>query len=262
MRIIWLQLAVPVIALGLAWAATIINASVDSVYSQAAYERAENGWKTDNPEHVIAAYTIWLVVVTGFLALFTGALFVATFALFRTASRDGKKVLTQARELFTAERRPWIKLRLEPTGEVRTDGEKAWVKIRFTRSNVGLSPAHNVVTKLEKVESSYWPEWFDRLKSDVTEAVKEGDAFGDGDAGSAIFPGDDDYIVHPVQMPLENDGAISVWVFGYVLYRSTISGNWHATPFIRTFMAEISDDNPNEFKGFRIGFSPFSIPPT
>lgn len=84
MRIIWLQLAVPVIALGLAWAATIINASVDSVYSQAAYERAENGWKTDNPEHVIAAYTIWLVVVTGFLALFTGALFVATFALFRT----------------------------------------------------------------------------------------------------------------------------------------------------------------------------------
>lgn len=68
MRIIWLQLAVPVIALGLAWAATIINASVDSVYSQAAYERAENGWKTDNPEHVIAAYTIWLVVVTGFMA--------------------------------------------------------------------------------------------------------------------------------------------------------------------------------------------------
>jgi hypothetical protein len=229
------QILVPVIVLIAAWAAFGIQVLGNQIAAQATYEQTGQAWRTSHAEDVVAAYTIWLVVVTGLLALFTAALFVATYALFRTAAKDSERALKQARDLFATERRAWIQLTPKVTSlvyeGVSPNLEKALVvNIQVRRENVGLTPAINVGMWIEESCASFNLSDLATLRAKIEQRRNEALP-----VEATLFPREFRAPHHGVTIgsPQDQTGrTIERIVFGWCEYQTAFDEKSHFTPFI------------------------------
>lgn len=175
------------------------------------------------------AYGTWALV------LVTAALFVATFFLWRAAvstlvqSRaDARAALKQTKDLFAAERRPWIQIRAEPNGQIVENEGGVAVPLKIVLRNVGLGPAAHVQVRFEENRALDEGPDVPSLRAAIESARSEPIA----NLGASLFPNEDvtyDRKNALMQTAKARDG---IFVRGFVAYQFPGFEGWHFTPFV------------------------------
>lgn len=174
--------------------------------------------------------------ITGWLALWTGMLFLATIALVVVATlqwqelRDTDHHIAQQLDIMRAGQRAWVSV-----GQIELDGPlilldgKAQVSIKVPLKNTGNLPALKVISVIH-----LYPNRLTEFPPDCNKTAHEG-GFGytlfPGEASPHGFSWSATTEAGGRTTPLPESGRFSVGIVGCVLYVSAGDATVHATGF-------------------------------
>jgi hypothetical protein len=216
----------------------MIHKALEYGQREAGYHCAGQECSTDEADARLAFFTWVLALVTGGLVAVTGALFLATYGLYRKTSEtlehartDAAEGRKQARELFTAERRPWIQVRRELVSPLQRMGSGGLVQVRITLENIGLSPAFDVAVQWWgglRLRFTFQDQDDMRHQMETLRANRRPEMFG-----RALFPRDPFSQIYIAQGEIMEEGLLNIpTIAGWVSYRFTPNGPLHFTPFV------------------------------
>jgi hypothetical protein len=226
-------------------------------------EAKENHGKEDKSlldrtaEDPVAFFTLWLTLFTGILAAFTVWMALSTKDLRDFAeeqARDMKQSISVAREStiaaqrstelaeksLVAANRPWVKIDIKVAGPIVYNVNGANITLRYTVTNIGHSPALNVMVSPRLVFPAIGghPGNFDprgELRKDLADHALRGPS----PFGYSLFP--EETISQDVTVTMSQDeikaatkviAAIYPTIIGFVEYRMGFDDNPHRTGFI------------------------------
>jgi hypothetical protein len=236
----------------------------------------ESRSKKEETDEALAYYTLWLMLFTGVLAFATIGLGVATFGLYLTGEKqielNARVASAQSRDMMSsvnaanrsavaagvaaelsersmiAANRPWVKVDIGVAGPVHYNVNGANITLRYTVTNIGRSPALNVMVSPQVVLpiiSADKPGSFDP-RGTLQKSLAEHATRAPGPFGYSLFPGD--AIEQTVTVTISQDeikaattviAAIYPTIIGFAEYRMVFDNKPHRT----AFMVEVRRSN-------------------
>lgn len=230
-----------VVAMLVVWLLPLIESGVDYANDQAKYEAgykcSEHGCMTDEVDARVAYFTAVLAFVTAGLVAFTGALFIATYLLYKTtvvavgkASADAVEAREQTSKLFAAERRPWVRVVSKAT-EVIGEGEGGvHFSVEVQLKNIGMTPAINTIAMLGKEN-----EWDETVRARLMERMTASATVGPlvpRKLGVTLFPGQRHKRKSFFSFSEIPDYTSTRYLVGYVQYQFADDAAMHFTPMV------------------------------
>lgn len=147
--------------------------------------RAEQQAYNVEPEKTVFGVSAesWTAIFTGALFVATVALFIVTFGLFNAALQSSK----DAERLFTKGRRPWIKASLKSHGQITAIGNGCYeAQMSIECRNIGKSPAFNVTSSVIGIHVGYeeFEIYFNSMRRNAQDRMGKRDI--------TLFPDEDD----------------------------------------------------------------------
>lgn len=189
--------------------------------------------KAEHGKHSKECQTILYRTFDDPVALFTGALFLATvglfvvtYGLFSAAVRQGR----DTQRLFVQDQRPWLNFSLEPVSDTISQQDGFIIKLVLKLENIGKTPAYQAAVSLPflHVGMEGQNEYFETTRSSVEDLMPV--------VGHTVLPGETiviDRILHVRRHTIEESRNKTNLFSGYlatsVKYRSNITGKIHET---------------------------------